>query len=316
MNDKIKVGVSSCLMGNEVRYDGGHQLDKYIRDTLGNWFEYAPVCPEVECGLPIPREAMRLVGDPADPRLITRKTGRDITSQMKNWAEKKLEELADMDLCGFIFKSRSPSSGMTRVKVYNEKGFPAGHASGIFAGLFMERFPLTPVEDDGRLHDPKLREMFIERIFVYKRWREAMKDGFSMGRLVNFHTRHKLLLMAHSPDLYRLLGRMVGDGKSRGLEELRDDYLATLHKALSLKTTAKKNVNVMNHIMGYFKKVLTPDEKRELLDVIEGYAKGETPLVVPLTLLKHYVRKYDQPYLKDQYYLNPHPGELGLRNHV
>ena len=255
MTEKILLGVSACLLGNSVRYDGGHKLDRYIRDTLGRWFEYVTVCPEMECGLPVPREAMRLVGDPDHPRLITRKTGRDITDVMTTWASGRLAELADKDLRGFIFKSRSPSSGMSRVKVYNEHGMPVGQASGIFAGLFMARFPLIPVEDEGRLHDPKLREMFIERIFVFQRWRDSMTEGFSLGRLVDFHTRHKLLIMAHSQEYYRRLGRLVAEGRQLSRADLREEYLRQLHLALGLKTTTKKNVNVLQHVIekqGYF----------------------------------------------------------------
>ncbi|MFH1138930.1 MAG: DUF523 and DUF1722 domain-containing protein [Pseudomonadota bacterium] len=314
MTEKIIIGVSACLLGQKVRYDGGHQLDRYIRDDLGLFFDYLPVCPEVEAGLPVPREPLRLVDSAAGPRLVFRKSGVDFTDRMRDWARERLDQLEAESPCGFIFKSKSPSSGLERVKVHNDRGVPSATGTGVWAAMFKERFPLLPVEDEGRLHDPKLREMFIEKVFVLKRWRDQFRDGRSLGRLVEFHTRHKLLIMAHDEEIYRELGRLTAAGKKRDLNELLSVYLERLAKALSLKTTTKKNLNVLRHIMGYFKKVLTPDEKRELLEVLDVYARGDAPLIVPVTLLNHYVRKFDQAYLREQYYLAPHPVELRLRN--
>ncbi|HOE15984.1 MAG TPA: DUF523 and DUF1722 domain-containing protein [Syntrophorhabdaceae bacterium] len=312
--EKITIGISTCLLGEKVRYDGGHKHDRYITGTLGQYFEWAPVCPEVGCGLPVPREAMRLVGSPEDPRLITIRTGIDHTERMKEWAQKKLDDLAREELSGFIFKSRSPSSGMQGVKVYSESGMPSRRGAGIFARAFMERFPLLPAEDDGRLNDPKLRENFIERVFVFKRWQELLKKGGAPRDLVNFHTDHKLLLMAHSPQHASILGKIVATpGKS---DSKLEAYIRTMMEGLRLIATSRKNTNVLDHIMGYFKKQLTGDEKQELLEIIGNYHKGVLPLIVPITVLNHYVRKYDEPYLKRQYYLNPHPVELMLRNHV
>jgi uncharacterized protein YbgA (DUF1722 family) len=258
---------------------------------------------------------MRLVGDPEDPRLLTIRTGIDHTVRMKGWAQKKLDDLAKEDLSGFIFKSRSPSSGMQGVKVYSESGMPGRRGTGIFAKAFMERFPLLPVEDDGRLNDPGLRENFIERIFVFKRWQEFLKKGGSPRALVDLHTGHKLLVMAHSPQHATKLGRYVAGSKEYG-GRLNDLYIKTMMEGLRLIATSRKNTNVLSHIMGYFKKQLTVDEKQELLEIIDNYRKGLLPLIVPITILNHYVRKYDEPYLKRQYYLNPHPLELMLRNHV
>ncbi|MFO8031281.1 MAG: DUF523 and DUF1722 domain-containing protein [Desulfohalobiaceae bacterium] len=316
MQSKITLGVSSCLLGNEVRYDGGHKLDRFIRDTLGRYVEFVPVCPEVECGMGIPREALRLVGDPESPRLVTQKTSKDYTDQMLEWGSKRLEDLADMELCGYIFKSRSPSSGMERIKVYQENGMPVNKGVGIWARMFMQRFPDLPVEDDGRLHDPVLRENFITRIFVMQRWRELLRSNKSLAGLVDFHSRHKLLIMAHHVPTYRELGKLVAAGKQMPLQELFPTYLHKLHYALRLHSTRKKNVNVLQHIMGYFKKHLSADEKQELLEIINEYKAGNLPLIVPVTLLNHYTRKYDQLYLRNQYYLTPHPLELRLRNHV
>ena len=316
MTATIKLGISSCLLGNNVRYDGGHKLDRFLRDTLGQYVSFVPVCPEVECGLPVPRESMRLVGDPADPRLVTTRSGIDHTERMKSWARKRLDALAQEDLCGFIFKKDSPSSGMQRVKVYNDKGMAEKTGSGLFAKAFMERFPRVPTEEEGRLYDPRLRENFIERIFALQRWRDALDQGKSMGRLVAFHTREKLLLLSHSPEHYRSMGKLVAAGKQQPMGQLYDGYERMFVEALALKATPAKHVNVLQHILGYFKKNLVADEKQEMLALIDDYRAGNVPLIVPITLINHYVRKYAEPYLAQQSYLNPHPIALQLRNHV
>jgi len=316
MEETIRLGISACLLGQQVRYDGGHKWDRYLTDTLGQYVEYGPVCPEVECGLGVPREAMRLVGDPGSPRLVTVRTHRDHTDRMIRWAEKRVIDLEKENLCGFIFKSDSPSSGMERVKVYTEEGMPVKQGVGLFARAFMERYPLIPVEDEGRLHDPKLRENFIERIFTLRRWRGCLQKGKTVGRLVDFHTEHKLLILSHSEKHYRLMGKLVAEGKMVSLDDLYLKYQCLLMEALKLKATPKKNANVLQHMMGYFKMDLGADEKQEVLEVIDEYRKGYIPLIVPIVLIRHYVRKYDQPYLKQQAYLNPHPVQLQLRNHV
>jgi uncharacterized protein YbgA (DUF1722 family)/uncharacterized protein YbbK (DUF523 family) len=312
----IKVGVSSCLLGNQVRYDGGHKLDRFITDTLGRFVSYVPVCPEVECGFTVPREAMRLIGDPRAPRLVTVRGGQDHTDRMLAWARQRLLELEKEGLCGFIFKSDSPSSGMERVKVYDPQGMPHRTGAGVFASAFMERFPLIPVEDDGRLHDLKLRENFIAAIFTLRRWRDFLAPGMNLGALVAFHTHHKLLILSHSPNHYRTMGKLVAQAHNLPMSDLASQYETLLVAALRLKATSRKHVNVLQHLMGYFKKQLSPDEKRELLEVIDRYGREQIPLIVPITLINHYVRKYQQSYLKGQYYLNPHPVELQLRNHV
>jgi len=314
--DRIKVGVSSCLLGEEVRHDGNHQLDRYITETLGEFFEWVPVCPEVEYGLGVPREALRLVGDPSRPKLVGRRSGTDHTEGMKRWADGRLKGLEGEGLSGFIFKARSPSSGPERIKIYGEDGSLRGWGRGVFAGAFMDRFPLVPVIDDGRLHDPALRENFIERVFVYRRWRDFLASRPGEAELVEFHTDHKLLVMSHSPELYRELGRMVAGQAGATREELPGSYIEKLTEAMRTLTTPGRNANVLNHAAGYFRKRLTPDERQELAEVIDGYRRGLVPLVVPVILIKHYTRKYDEPYLKRQYYLNPHPMELKLRNHA
>jgi uncharacterized protein YbgA (DUF1722 family)/uncharacterized protein YbbK (DUF523 family) len=316
MDLSIKIGISSCLLGQKVRYDGGHKLDRYIRDTLGPHFRFVPVCPEVECGLPVPRESMRLTGDVDAPRLVTTRTGIDHTPRMHTWAARRVRELGKEDLCGFIFKKDSPSSGMSRVKIYNERGSAKRIGSGLFAKAFMERYPRIPVEDDGRLHDPQLRENFIERIFALKRWRTFLAGAKGPGRLVTFHTQEKLLLMAHSLPYYRRMGKLVANVRQMPSEALYEAYEDLFMSALQYKTTPAKHINVLQHILGYFKKVLTGDEKEEMLEILDNYRNGDVPLIVPITLVNHYVRKYSQPYLAGQTYLHPHPIDLQLRNHV
>jgi uncharacterized protein YbgA (DUF1722 family)/uncharacterized protein YbbK (DUF523 family) len=314
-NDPITVGISSCLLGENVRYDGGHRQDHYLTGTLGKFFRWVPVCPEVGCGMSIPREAMRLEGDPAQPRLVTVKSRVDLTDQMQSYCRQKVAELEHEDLCGFIFKKNSPSSGLHRVKVYNG-GMPAKSGRGLFAAAVVGHFPFLPVEEEGRLTDPALRENFIERVFTYARWRAFLRNKPDLGGLVEFHTAHKLLVMAHSPTLYRELGALVGNGKQLKKAELFQRYGELLMVAMALAATVKKHTNVLMHIMGYFKAGLSHEEKEELLDLIRQYHDHLVPQIVPVTMLKHYCLKFNDPYLRGQLYLSPHPTELALRNHV
>jgi len=316
MEERIRMGVSACLLGQQVRYDGGHKHDRYITDILGEYLEFVAVCPEVEAGFPIPREAFRLVGDPEDPRLVTSRSNVDHTERMLAWAEVRVRELEKENLCGFIFKSDSPNSGLSRVKVYNSKGMAEKKGVGLFARVFTRHFPLLPVEEEGRLNDAKLRETFIEQIFTLKRWRETMARGRSIKNLVDFHTRHKLLMLSHSPAHAKRMGKLVAEGKQMPIGEAYTQYEGLLIEALRLKTTVKKNMNVLDHILGYFKHQLSSDEKQEVLEIFDRYRREFVPLIVPVTLLNHYVRKFDQQYLKQQVYLNPHPIALKLRNHA
>ena len=313
--EKILLGISACLIGQKVRYDGGHKHDSYIVETLGRYFEFIPVCPEAEAGLGIPREPMRLEGDPAQPRLVTIKTGRDMTDVVRDWAGPRLDELAKLDLYGFIFKSRSPSSGMERVPIHRDGMPPLRAGTGIFARAFMDRFPQLPTEEEGRLQDPGIRENFIERVFTLRRWRESVADGMDTTRLIEFHTAHKLLVLSHGTEKYREMGRLVGVAKGMGMAELYGRYQELLMDSLRATATPGRHANVLMHIMGYFKKLLTSEEKQELLESIENYRKGNLPLIVPVTLVNHYTMRYDEHYLKGQYYLHPHPVELRLRNH-
>ena len=316
MHEKIRIGISRCLLGERVRYDGQHKLDAFLVETLGSFVEYVGVCPEVECGLPVPREAMRLVGTAEAPRLVTQRTGRDLTEMMMAWVTRRLDELEREDLCGFIFKAKSPSSGMERVKIYNADGAVIASGAGLFAAAFMKRFPLLPVEDEGRLHDVDLRENFIERIFALSRYRAAMAADPTVKGLMEFHARHKLLIMAHSETHMRSMGRLLAGARRTDAAAMRASYEAGLLAGLRLQATVRKHVNVLQHMAGYFREFLAPDEKRELQEVIEQFRIELLPLIVPVTLIRHYARKYDVPYLKNQYYLEPHPLELKLRNHA
>lgn len=309
------LGISTCLLGEPVRYDGQHKHDRYLTDTIGGFVRFVPVCPEVECGLTVPREAMRLVGDPDAPRLVTRTTRIDHTERMQKWAAERVRELEAEQLCGYIFKSKSPSSGMERVKVYNDNGMPANTGVGLFAKAFMDHFPMLPCEEEGRLHDMSLRENFFDRVFALHRWNQRVAPNPTHAALIDFHTDHKLQLMAHSPEHYRALGRLVADLRSDPLDQAAEHYIAEFMRGMARRATIKKNTNVLHHCLGYFKKQLESDEKQEMLDIIDTYHGGGLPLIVPITMIRHFVRKHGQPYLRRQTYIYPTPEELHLRNH-
>lgn len=312
----IRLGISRCLLGDEVRFDGGHKRDHFLTDVLGRYVEWIPVCPEVEAGLGTPREAMRLVGNPQRLRLMTITSKRDHTHAMETMIEGRLDSLNKLDLSGFVFKRGSPSCGIERVRVYTTQGMPSHSGTGIFAHAFQDHFPLVPIEDEGRLCDPALRENFIERVFCYRRFQDLVRNGITRQALIRFHTAHKYLLLAHSPQQYKTLGQLVGHAERHALKELMVRYGDLLMKTLAVKATVRKHVNVLHHIAGHFKRMLKTNEKTELLSVIDDYYRGLTPLIVPLTLMKHYVQMFDVVYIRDQVYLNPHPKELMLRNHV
>ncbi len=312
----LRVGLSSCLLGELVRFDGGHKKDRYLTEILGAYFEWVPVCPEVEAGMGIPREPVRLVGAWESPGMVGTTSGDDWTERMARFSEERLRRLEELHLSGYIFKSDSPSCGMERVRVYSPGGVPVKKGRGLFAGAFMRRFPLIPVEEEGRLGDPGLRENFIVRVFACHRLQQLLAGGFRRGELVSFHAAHKYLLLAHSPKHYRILGTLVGSAKGVPPGRLRDQYTQLFMEALAIRTTVKKNVNVLHHILGFLRDRLGAAERKSILDVIDDYAAELVPLVVPLTLVRHYVRLYDVPYIRDQLYLNPHPKELMLRNHV
>jgi len=313
---RLRVGISACLLGQEVRFDGGHKRDPFLTETLGQFVEWVPVCPEVELGLGIPRETIRLEGDPAAPRLRAPKSGKDHTIAMQRLARARVDTLARQDLVGYVLKKDSPTCGMERVRVYGAGGSPARNGVGTFARVLMERLPMLPVEEEGRLHDPALRENFVERLFAYARWRAFVTERPTRGGLVAFHTSHKLTLLAHAPAAYRRLGSLVARAKERPLPEVLADYGSAFMSVLRVRATPARHANVLEHILGYFSKDLTAAERQEMVDVIADYHRGLVPLIVPLTLVKHHVRRLAVEYLQGQTYLDPHPKELMLRNHV
>jgi uncharacterized protein YbgA (DUF1722 family)/uncharacterized protein YbbK (DUF523 family) len=312
----LRFGISSCLLGEQVRYDGGHKRDAFLVETLGPYVEWVPVCPEVEMGLGTPRDTLRLVRIGEEVRMIMPKTGADHTEGMRSFAKRRVRQLAQQDLCGYILKKGSPSCGMERVRVFDAGGVPAKSGRGLFAEALLERFPNLPVEEEGRLADPRLRENFIERVFAYHRLRSLFAGKWKRGDLVKFHTAHKLLLMAHSPRMYEDLGRLVANAHALPRASLSARYEAEFMGALRVIATPKRHANVLQHMTGYFRNQLDGDSRQELLALIEDYRKGLVPLVVPLTLIRHYVRKFQVAYLEGQVYLQPHPKELMLRNHV
>jgi len=313
---KPKLGVSACLLGQRVRYDGGHKADPFLNGLLSKFVDWVPVCPGAEVGMGIPRETVRLVGTPKQPRMIAETSGRDWTEAMNRYAATRAHEIVRLNLSGYVFKKNSPSCGMERVKVYNLKRMPERFGRGLFAAAVMTELSLLPVEEEGRLNDFGLRENFIERVFAYHRWQQAVAERKSAGALVRFHTSHKYLLLAHSQQHYRRLGRLVATAKQNPIREVYDHYARSFMEALSIHASARTHANVLDHLMGYFSKSLTGPERQELVQLIADFRRRLIPLVVPLTLMRHYVKKYQVNYLQGQVYLEPNPKELMLRNHV
>jgi uncharacterized protein YbgA (DUF1722 family)/uncharacterized protein YbbK (DUF523 family) len=315
--DRVRLGISSCLLGEQVRFDGGHKRDPFLVETLGRFVDWVPVCPEVESGLEAPRESMRLIQSEGTLRLVTNRTAVDHTSRMRGYARRRVVDLGGEDLCGFVLKKDSPTCGLERVKVYGGRGgVPVKSGRGLFADALVSRFPMLPVEEEGRLNDPRLRENFIERVFAYRRLKALFAARWSMGDVVRFHAAHKLTLMAHKPEAYQRLGQLVGSGKSMVRREFETRYSFEFMTALGTMATARRQVNVLQHMLGYFKETLDPASRAELLDVIQEYGAGHLPLVVPLTLFGHHIRRCGVTYLAEQVYLRPHPVELMLHNHV
>jgi uncharacterized protein YbgA (DUF1722 family)/uncharacterized protein YbbK (DUF523 family) len=312
----LRLGISSCLLGEEVRFDGGHKRDAFLVQTLGKFVEWVPVCPEVEIGLSVPRPSLRLVGEPEEPSLVVQKTGEDLTGLMQTWGEARIAALAASNIDGYVLKKDSPSCGMERVRVYGPGSAPSRRGSGIFAAQLMERMPLLPVEEEGRLNDPVLRENFIERLFAYRAWREFVANDPGPGDLVALHGSYKLTLMAHHPQRYRELGRLVAGAGKRKMPQLLAEYGEGFMAALRYRATRRKHANVLYHLAGFLKRALDGADREELVALIESYRTGLVPLVVPVTLLRHHFRRHPHEWVSQQSYLNPYPSELMLRNHV
>lgn len=312
-----KIGISACLLGENVRFNGGHKQSQLCSEVLAAYFDFVPLCPEVAIGLGIPRETIRLVGDAASPQAVgSVHRELNVTAPLGEYGEKMAAEHSD--LCGYIFMQKSPSCGLERVKVYRENGAPVdGGGRGIYAQAFCARHPNLPVEEDGRLNDPVLRENFLTRVFVYASWQQLLGEGLSRHRLLAFHARYKYLLMAHSPAHYKSLGNLLGGmAKGEDLDALGSGYFSALMSGLKKCATRGTHTNVLQHISGYLKQAISADDKQEMQTVIGQYHQGIVPLVVPLTLLKHHFRLHPDRYIAQQAYLQPHPENLSLRNAI
>lgn len=312
----IRVGVSACLLGQEVRFDGGHKRSSFLTGTLARFVEFVPVCPEVELGLGVPRPSLRLVGAAAAPRLVEHKGGRDYTGPMESYARRRARELSLDDLCGFVLKKDSPSCGLERVRLHEPGRPPRRIGQGLFTAALARAMPYLPLEEEGRLQDPVLREGFVVRLFAYRRLKDAFGRRWRRGDVVALHASEKLLLLAHDERAYRALGRLVARSKELSRAELASAYQQGFMSALRQRATVRKHANVLQHVAGHFKRIGDVEGRREIERSIEDYRRGLVPLVVPITLLRHFVRRYDVEWLAAQTYLNPHPKELMLRNHV
>lgn len=315
MKKPIIVGISSCLLGEKVRFDGGHKRDNYICDFLADYVDFLPICPEVGMGMTIPRPAIRLIGDPDNPRLVEVKNNNiDYTELMQNYAHQTMPAL--QTISAYILKSNSPSCGWKRVKIYQEGARTSMAGQGVFAQVLQASYPDLPIEEEGRLNDPRLRENFIERLFIYHEWQELFTDGLTAAKLVDFHTRHKLTLMAHHPAKAKMLGQKIAKIDAENLDQIAVDYRRDLMEITTFMATPKKHANVLQHCLGYFKSKIDAKDKQELLKAIDDYRIGLLPLIVPITLLKHHLNHHEQPYLNKQSYINPYPAALMLRNHI
>lgn len=312
----LRLGVSSCLLGRKVRYDGGHKRDVFVVDALGPYVEWVAICPELESGLGVPRESMRLVQEDGRLRLVTVKTGRDHTETVTRWSDRRVREIARLELHGFVLKKDSPTCGLERVKVYARGSMAQKSGQGLFAAALTAALPDLPIEEEGRLNDPRIRENFIERLFAYQRLLAFFESRWTVGSLVAFHTAQKLTLLSHLPAAYQRLGRLVAQAKQVSRATLRQQYVHEFMQALQVIATRGRHTNVLEHMMGYFKTALDEPSRAELRELIARYRAGQVPLVVPLTLFNHHIRRFDVSYLAGQVYLNPHPAELMLRNHV
>lgn len=313
---RIRIGISRCLLGDAVRFDGGHKHDRFLTETLGHYFEWIPVCPEMEAGMGAPRESVRLVAYPEGLRMEGVRSKTDFTRPMKEYSLTKIKDLQNETLHGFILKKDSPSCGMERVRIYQASGNALKQGSGLFAAELLSRFPDLPVEEEGRLQDMRLRENFIERVFAFHRWSEFVKSKPRPADLVKFHTRHKLTLLSHDRASYQKMGQLVAGAGRGGFSGVLEDYGSMFMQALKHHATPKKHANVLYHLLGYLKKSLDAADKEEMIACIEAYRNEALPLIVPVTLLLHHFRRYPSDWVMAQTYLNPYPAELMLRNHV
>jgi uncharacterized protein YbgA (DUF1722 family)/uncharacterized protein YbbK (DUF523 family) len=314
--ERVRIGVSSCLMGERVRYDGGHKRDAFLVDVFGRFVEWVPVCPEMEMGLGAPRDFLRLVDAGGEVRMIAPTTGTDQTASMNGFLRTRIPGLRREGLAGFIFKRSSPSCGLERVRIY-KNDVPAARGQGLFAAGITRAFPNLPVEEEGRLNDPRLRENFVTRVFAYQRWMNAHQTRFTRRALMEYHARHKFVLMAHSQQGLRRLGRLLGEsGSHESIQTLVHAYWDGFSEVMRRPPTRRNHTNTLRHVAGYVSDQLDEGDRNELTETIENYRLGRLPLIVPVTLLRHYVRRLGEPYLESQVYLSPHPDELMLLNQL
>jgi len=313
MNTEIKIGISSCVLGENVRFDSGHKISKFVTKELSPYFEFVSVCPEVGMGMPVPRPTIRLMSNEERIALVeTKDPTKDHTNAMLDYSKDKVAELSEAQLCGYIVCAKSPTCGMERVKVYKKNGSD-NTGVGLYTNELMQQMPWLPIEEDGRLNDPVLKENFITRVFTLHDFYQNVGNDITRGNIVAFHSRYKLTLMAHHPSSYRELGRLVANIKDYEIEHFYDLYRKGLMQAMSHRASRKNNTNVLMHIQGYFKRYLDKKEKAELRNVIDDYRVGVLPLLAPLTLIKHYLATHPDEYLEQQKFLEPHPQELRLR---
>lgn len=309
--EEIKIGISACLTGQQVRFDKSHKRSNFCMDDLSKFVKYVPFCPEMAVGLPVPRPTIRQI-QAGDVIKVSRPDGSmDVAEALQEYG-KKIAEQSD-DLSGFVFCAKSPSCGMERVKVYSEEGNLLNNDGiGTFAREIMKHNPLLPCEENGRLNDVLIKENFVIRVLVYSEWKALAKSGITKHKLFQFHAKHKYLLMAHNPVVYKDLGRFLGQAESSA-EAIASEYITGLMTGLQKKATRKTHCNTMQHLLGYFKKELSKEQKQEMLEQIDGYREGLLPLMAPLTLFKHYLREFPKPYLQGQSYFEPYPAELRIR---
>jgi uncharacterized protein YbgA (DUF1722 family)/uncharacterized protein YbbK (DUF523 family) len=314
---RVRIGISSCLLGERVRFDGGHKKDEFLTSHFGRYVEWVPLCPELEIGLGVPRESLRLVSDGKDVRLVAPRSGLDHTDRMNSWTIAQARRLAEEQLCGYVLKRSSPSCGLERVKVYGDSGISNRDGRGLFAAGLADRLPNLPMEEEGRLNDARLRENFVSQVFSYRRWIDLQREGLTRARITQFHSRHKFLLMAHHQNETRALGSLIGRAdRTISAKRLGTEYFDAFCKVMRHMPTRRNHTNVLQHLAGYFSDQLDTDDRAELTAVIDRYRRDRLPLIVPVTLIRHYVRKLDVEYLKDQIYLDPHPDELNLLNQL
>lgn len=311
----ITLGISSCLLGNEVRHDGGHKRNVYVTSTLSEYFDFRPYCPEMAIGLGTPRPTIRLTRSDSGIRLTGSDNAElDVTDDMNAWSTSAIPGMRD--LSGFILKNNSPSCGMERVRVYDANGAPSRDGIGLFADNLMKAMPWLPVEEEGRLNDAMLRENFIQRVFVYYRWQQMTHQAFTVSQLMEFHQRHKFILLAHDEEEYRKLGPLIASVTKANLQQIADEYLTRMMTCLKSRASRKRHSNVLMHVMGFLKNKIGSDDKQELIEILDSYRNGRVPLIVPITLMRHHLRQFPDEYISSQYYMSPYPEELMLRNTI